>query len=142
MSDTPGADARQHRRFNVDVEATLIAADARKIPARTRDVSQTGICLVTAQGVTTGEIVQVVLVLAFGDNAFSEPLPLRARAVWSTNIAGAYQIGAMFHELDDNQAGYLELFLQYLDGTLAPKGNGAVRDDDDASPDDKDDPFK
>jgi hypothetical protein len=118
---------RKNRRFAVDVEATLDLPGER-LRARTRDISRAGICLLTDRPVAAGAILPVELVLAFGDDAYSEPLSLNARIVWCTNLDGTYQLGAMFDEVTDQQDGFLEMFLEYLDEALSPE-------------DDKDDPF-
>jgi hypothetical protein len=138
-------EARRHPRFSVDVEATVQVGPGRRVAARTRDVSRTGVCMITNEAIPVGSSLQIELVLAFGNNAFSEPLHLVARVVWCTGISGAYQVGAMYDELTEQQEGYLEMFLQFLDGTLAPRGVPGGDDDIDVTPpdpDDTDDPFK
>lgn len=140
------ADARRHPRFTVDVAAN-VSTRGNKLPARTRDVSRAGICLITEQTVAAGEPLSVSLVLAFGEESFSEPLRLTARVVWCTPIGKSFQVGAMFDDLSDEQDSFLDMFLQFLDGTLAPRGGGSGDDDDDQDDDaaaadaDKDDPF-
>ena len=139
-------ESRRYPRFSVDVEARVRAPDG-PLPARTRDVSRSGVCLVTSTRIDTGTDVELDLVLSFGGNAFSEPLSLRGRIVWCTPIAPSYQVGVMFDELTADQDTFLEMFLHFLDGTLAPKGApaGAEADDDEEappSPDVKDDPFR
>jgi hypothetical protein len=114
-----GNSTRKTRRFAIDVEATL-ALDGQPLRARTRDISSSGICLITERPVAAGAIVPVELVLAFGDDAYSEPLALSARIVWCTNLDGTYQVGAMFDEITDQQEGFLEVFLEYLDEALSP----------------------
>ena len=94
-----------------------------KITARTRDVSQTGICLVGDDPVNKTEVLAISLVLSFTNDARSEPLNVAGRVVWCTQIGDAYQIGAMFEELNEEQDNFLEMFLQFLDGTLAPRGS-------------------
>jgi len=149
MSDdaaAEGGDNRKHKRFSVEVEATVRTSTGIAVQAKTRDVSQTGICLISQEPVPPNDLLNVDLVLAFGDNAYSEPLALDARVVWCTKIGDAYQIGAMFEEVSEDQDNFLEMFLQFLDGTLAPKGvegYGGNGDDDDAPPDEieKDNPF-
>lgn len=145
MSET--TDMRRHPRFVVDVRARVSLRAGKRLDCRTRDVSRTGICLITETPMVAGEALRLDLVLAFGEDAFSEPLTLSARVVWCTPLSQSFQVGAMFDEITDEQDGYLEMFLQYLDGTLSPRG-GADRDDDDddgpapPSPNDKDDPFR
>lgn len=138
-------EARRHPRFSVDVEATVQIGASRPVAARTRDVSRTGVCLITNESISVGSTLRIELVLAFGNNAFSEPLNLAARVVWCTGISGSFQVGAMYDELTEQQEGYLEMFLQFLDGTLAPRGIPGTDDDIDVTPpdpDDTDDPFK
>lgn len=145
---SPEGDNRRHPRFSVDIEATVTLPEGDTVKARTRDLSQTGICLISEQALPGGAPVSIDLVLSFGNNAFSEPLRVDARVVWCTNIAGTYQVGAMFDELTDEQDGFLEMFLHFLDGTLAPKGVAGAEDErpepepEPESPEDKDDPFK
>ena len=141
----PDPENRRHRRFSVNVEATVGTKSNVRIVARTRDVSQTGICLIGNQSVAKGEVLTISLVLAFDGDTRSEPLDLSGRVVWCTRIGDAYQIGAMFEEMNDEQDNFLEMFLQFLDGTLAPRGaEGYSEPDDDKaeSPDDKDNPFR
>jgi hypothetical protein len=145
---------RRHPRFQVDVQATVHASDGRKLSARTRDLSRSGICLITGEALRSGEILHVELVLLIGARSESEPLPLRARVVWCTAIAGAFQIGAMFDRLSRREEGFLVMFLRYLDGSILPAGaemeSAEVLDehpDDESeaepsSPDDDDDPFR
>lgn len=133
-------DARKFRRFTVDVDASIMLSGATRIPARARDLSRTGICLIAAQGIERGQPLEVTLVLSFSNNAFSEPLRLRGRVVWCAAIAQSFQIGAMFEDVTEDQDGSLELFLHFLDGTLAPRGSDDPDGADDRLPGpDKDD---
>jgi PilZ domain-containing protein len=149
MKQPSRKDTRRHPRFNVDVEAQVQTAVGQRLAARTRDLSRSGICLITPTGLKPGQPLSVELVLAFGDNAFSEPLHLDAHVVWSTAISGQYQVGAMFDGLTDEHNEFLDMFLHFLDGTLAPQGvapSTAAEEnwDDEPSipPDVKDDPFR
>lgn len=144
----PLKETRRHPRFTVDVEATVHATSGGALVARTRDVSRTGICLITTTPIGVGTPLAVELVLSFGETR-SEPLRMQARVVWCTSIERAFQVGAMFDELDDQQESFLEMFLQYLDGTLAPRADlddvGAepeVEMPAPVPPDIKDDPFR
>jgi hypothetical protein len=123
---SPGTIPRQHRRFAVDVEATL-GSGAERQRARTRDISRVGICLIAGQPMTPGALVPLELVLAFGDDAYSEPLSLTARIVWCTKLEGSYQVGAMFDDVTDQQDGFLEMFLQYLGDAMSPDGEDEDR---------------
>jgi hypothetical protein len=146
---------RRHPRVSVDVQANVHTTDGRKLIARTRDLSRSGMCLITTCGLTSGEQLRIELVLLLGPTSSSEPLPLRARVVWCTPIAGAFQIGAMFDGVSTKEAAFLEMFLRYLDGTILPAGAEMeiICDDEPAAagkhaakgtppPDDKDDPFR
>jgi PilZ domain-containing protein len=145
MSAPPTKETRRHRRFNVDVEAVVHAASGDAFTARTRDLSHSGICLITSSALPGNSWVEIDLVLAFGDNAFSEPLRLDARVVWCTPIGDSFQVGAMFSELTQETAEFLDMFLRYLDGSLAPRGQGGEEEEereDTPPPDVKDDPFR
>jgi hypothetical protein len=139
-------DTRRHKRFTVDVEAVIHPSSGRAVSARARDLSRCGICLITSTPLQGNEWVDIELVLAFGDNAFSEPLRLAARVVWCTPIDQSFQVGAMFHELSDEHAEFLDMFLRYLDGSLAPRGREGGDEDEERDstppPDIKDDPFR
>lgn len=147
-------DLRRHPRVHVDVEANVHTSDGRKLTARTRDLSRSGICLVTSQALRSREQLRIELVLLLGPNTASEPLPLRARVVWCTPIAGAFQIGAMFDGISPKESSFLDMFMRYLDGTILPAGaemeslsaedEATVEEDitELAPVDDKDDPFR
>jgi hypothetical protein len=126
----PSTGQRRDRRYVVDVDATVHLPEGQPLKARTRDVSRNGICLVASQALPVGTQVNLELVLSFGNNSYSEPLTLTGRLVWCTNLAGSFQVGAMFEDLTDQQDQFLEMFLQYLDGTLSPQDEG----DDDPEP--------
>jgi hypothetical protein len=143
---------RRYPRVHVDVQANVQTVDGRKLIARTRDLSRSGICLITTAGIPSGEKLRIELVLLLGSASSSEPLVLRARVVWCTPIAKAYQVGAVFDALTPKESAFLEMFLRYLDGSILPAGAEMeiveVSDDDAdpapgaAVPDGKDDPFK
>jgi len=150
----PTENLRRYPRFHVDVQANVRTVDGRKLLARTRDLSRSGICLVTTEDLGSGASLGIELVLLLGPSSASEPLPLRARVVWCTAIGGAYQVGAMFDGLSAKESSFLDMFLRYLDGTILPAGAemDAIEDGDEStanedegrtpSPDVKDDPFR
>jgi hypothetical protein len=148
-------DLRRHPRVSVDVQANIHTADGRKLLARTRDLSRSGMCIITTSSLAAGEQLRVELVLLLGPTSSSEPLALSARVVWCTPISGAFQIGAKFDRLSVKETAFLDMFLRYLDGSLLPAGSEMeVLGDDEAAnasghdptetppPDVKDDPFK
>jgi len=143
----PPKETRRHPRFTVDVEAVVHATNGRRLAARTRDLSRSGICLITSSRLQGNEALVIELVLSFGNNAFSEPLKLKAHVVWCTAISKAFQVGAMFDHLSPDNSDFLDMFLHYLDGTLAPEGvleeeSNEPEPERTPPPDVKDDPFR
>ncbi len=121
MTEDARPSRRQHQRYNVDVQATVSVAN-EKLDARTRDMSRAGLCLVTTQPIARDTEVSLELVLTFGEDGVSEPLAIDGRVAWCTALFGAYQIGVKFVKVDDERAKYLNMFVGFLDGTLAPGG--------------------
>jgi hypothetical protein len=128
MTEAARPSRRQHQRYNVDVQATVSVAN-EKLDARTRDMSRAGLCLVTTQPIARDTEVSLELVLTFGEDGVSEPLRIDGRVAWCTALFGAYQIGVKFVKIDDERAKYLNMFVGFLDGTLAPGGMLGVPDD-------------
>ena len=135
---------RRYPRFSVDVQANVRTSDGRKLPARTRDLSRSGICLITTNALAQRDELLIDLILLFGPTSVSEPLPLRARVVWCTPISQAFQVGAMFEKLSRTEQSFLEMFLRYLDGSVLPVGAevSSVVESPESEPDQKDDPFR
>jgi len=115
---------RQHPRFNVDIKVG-VSVESVKFEARTRDMSRAGVCLVAVQPIPRETEISLELVLTFGDTGTSEPLTVLGRVAWCTALFGAYQIGVKFVKVDDDTARYLDMFVGFLDGTLAPGGMGS-----------------
>ena len=130
---------REHPRFNVDIQVAVSVAD-EKFAARTRDMSRAGLCLIGEQPIPADTEISLELVLTFGEAGTSEPLKMIGRVAWCTAMFGAYQIGVKFVKLDDDRARYLDMFLGFLDGTLAPDG-GTFSGEEEALAADPDDPF-
>jgi hypothetical protein len=148
-------DLRRHPRVHVDVQANIRTSDGRKLVARTRDLSRSGMCIISNSALAAGEQLRIELVLLLGPSSTSEPLALSARVVWCTPISGAFQIGAKFDSLSRKEAAFLDMFMRYLDGSILPAGaEMEVIGEDEPSqdepndqaltspPDVKDDPFK
>jgi hypothetical protein len=130
---------REHPRFNVDIQVGVSVAD-EKFAARTRDMSRAGVCVIGEQPIPADTEISLELVLTFGETGTSEPLKMLGRVAWCTALFGAYQIGVKFVKLDDDRARYLDMFLGFLDGTLAPDG-GTFSGEEEALAADPDDPF-
>ncbi len=146
---------RRHPRVSVDLQADIHTSDGRRLAARTRDISRSGICIITSSPLSPGGRLRIELVLLLGPSSSSEPLQISARVVWCTAISGSFQIGAKFDKLSAKDASFLDMFLRYLDGSILPAGaemeviiddESPASSDDDAPktlpPDVKDDPFK
>ena len=112
---------RQHPRYNVDVQVAVSVAKQR-FAAHTRDVSRAGLCLVAAEPIARDTEVALQLVLTGGEEGTSEPLQILGRVAWCTKLFGAYQIGVKFVKVDEEREKYLDMFVGFLDGTLAPGG--------------------
>lgn len=121
MTDAARPSRRQHPRYNVDVQVAVSVAN-EELDARTRDISRAGLCLIASQPIARETEVSLELVLTFGDDGVSEPLHIVGCVAWCTALFGAYQIGVKFVKIDDERAKYLDMFVGFLDGTLAPAG--------------------
>lgn len=132
---------RQHPRFQADIQVSVTVGD-RAFPARTRDISRSGVCLISTEEIAHDADVAVELVLSFAAGGVSEPLRLSGRTAWCTAMFGSYQVGLMFVDVGDEQARYLEMFMGLLDGTTdAEDPFGNDREDTDRRSD-PDDPFR
>ena len=129
---------REHPRFNVDIQVAVTVADA-KFAARTRDMSRAGLCLIGEQPIAADSEISLELVLTFGEAGTSEPLKVIGRVAWCTAMFGSFQIGVKFVKVDDDLARYLDMFVGFLDGTLAP--GDVFSGEDEARAADPDDPF-
>ncbi|MCD6497246.1 MAG: PilZ domain-containing protein [Deltaproteobacteria bacterium] len=118
MSTTQGFTKRRaHPRFAVDMDAHVLV-DGQSLSARTRDLSRGGICFILPVSMKVGSNFTVQLSLVFGENAFSEPLVLVGKIIWSTKVEDGFQIGAAFVSLDDEVRQYLNMFLNFLENGL------------------------
>lgn len=106
-------DNRQHHRFAIELDAEIRTAE-KLVMGRTADVSQGGFCLLAGEELRIGAACEVKLALVFSDNEFSEQLALPATVVWCTRVQDAYQIGLKFGGLAPQDAGYLRLFMNFL----------------------------
>lgn len=140
----PAPNARKESRHSVDVSARLTVA-GKKVAVRTRDISRSGICLISETDVPRDQEVAISLVLSLGTDATSEPLDLPGLTAWCTPMFGKFQIGIRFVSLDGDHRRYLDLFMRFLEGEVGPSAkegdSGEIRAAA-AVPDDKDDPFR
>ena len=138
MTEAARPSRRQHQRYNVDVQAT-VSVQSGKLDARTRDMSRAGLCLIASQPIARETEVSLELVLTFGEDGVSEPLKIDGRVAWCTALFGSYQIGVKFAKVDGERARYLDMFVGFLDGTLAP--GDLFSGEEEALAVDPDDPF-
>jgi hypothetical protein len=131
---------RQHPRFNVDVQVAVSVAN-ESFAAHTRDISRAGLCLIATQPIARETEVSLEMVLTFGNDGVSEPLSILGRVAWCTALFGSYQIGVKFVKIDDERAKYLDMFVGFLDGTLAPGGLFSEEEARHPAAPDPDDPF-
>jgi PilZ domain len=134
------ASRRQYPRFHVDIQVG-VSCDARSVSARTRDISRSGLCLVSTEALARDKEIGIELVLTFGGGGLSEPLHIFGRVVWCTAMFGHYQIGVMFVKVDGDQTRNLAMFIGFLDGSI---NAGELYPGDDETtdrPTDPDDPF-
>ena len=130
-------DARQHPRFPVDLQVS-VALKERQLSARTRDLSRSGLCLVSQHAIPMEARIEIRVVLRFAAGGHSEPLPLVGRVVWCTPLFGAFQIGVMFVDVNRERARQLQMLVAILDGSP-----GEPTDDEDTDRRrDPDDPFQ
>jgi hypothetical protein len=139
----PKRDSRREQRRSVDINATISVA-GRVVVARTRDISRSGICLISDTEISRDTELQIQLVLSLGPDTMSEPLLVTGRTIWCTPMFGKFQIGAMFVHLDADRRRFLELFMRFIDGDVSPVGHEPAADPAESRelPEDKDDPFR
>jgi hypothetical protein len=130
---------RQHPRFPVDLQVAVSLGEQR-LAARTRDISRSGLCLVSQRAIPLDTAIRVEMVLAFANGGYSESLNFAGRVVWCTSLFGSYQLGVIFMGVERERARHLDMFIGLLDGSLAP-GEIDGDDEDTDRPIDPDDPF-
>jgi hypothetical protein len=110
---------REHPRVEVAVGAEVAFGRDDSVPARTHDVSLSGVRLVMSRQVTDGEPLAVSLFLTEDgvEDALAEPLALKAIAVWSseTDEQGVYTVGCRFIAVREADKERLGSFLKRLE---------------------------
>ena len=107
---------RRAPRFATD--AIIVVGEGEdEARGRCMNLSRGGLCSeFESAAVATGETHTLRLSLVFEEDVESEPLSLKARAVWCTQLGDIWQVGFQFLPLEDAQASFLEMFLRYLEG--------------------------
>src|SRR5215831_310405 len=87
---------RAHPRYALEIDAEL-RVGARRLPARTKNISRGGVALAAGEELPVGSGVTISLSLVFEEQSMSEPLPLQGRVVWCSPIGpGEFQLGIVF----------------------------------------------
>ncbi len=112
---------RQAPRFASDATLVVIedTSDPNGLPGTTTEgrcvnVSRGGLCSELTAKVALGQPCELQMSLVFEEDVQSEPLTLRARAVWCTDLGEVWQVGFQFLAMDNAQSSYLQMFLRYL----------------------------
>jgi hypothetical protein len=135
-------DSRREQRRAIDINVT-VSVGGTKHGARTRDISRSGLCLLSDTEITRDTDLELRLVLSLGNQNMSEPLMVGGRSVWCTALFGKFQVGVMFADLDDEQLRFLDLFMRFIDGDVRPAGyDPGPEPSPPERPEDKDDPFR
>ena len=138
----PRRETRREQRRAVDINAT-VSIDGRVVVVRTRDMSRSGICLISDTEIPRDSELEIKLVLSLGTDTMSEPLRVQGRAIWCTALFGKFQVGVMFVRLDAERRRFLDLFMRFIDGDVSPAGHEPASAEKPAEPpEDKDDPFR
>ncbi len=107
---------RREARFDIEVAAEIYTAHA-VLPANTRNLSKTGVCLDLTDGLEEGSVVGVSLFFTSDgiEDPDAEPLNIKASVIWCTERDDSgYSAGAHFQELTEENASQLDEFLTAL----------------------------
>lgn len=127
---TATKDRRSNPRFACDVEAEVRLDDGRILPARTQDISFSGICVVATEPVTPRSRATFALRLVM-EWAETEPVELPGVVVWCTRTRDGHQVGARFdpQAMGEDAWQRLDVFLRFLMGELSmPRGDEVAPD--------------
>lgn len=111
-------------RFACDLEATLEVVGRPAVVGLAREISTTGICILTETPVSPGSDTNVHLRLIL-DWAESETLTLPAQILWSTRTEGHFQIGVAFGQMPVERWQRLDILLRFIAGEIALDPNRA-----------------
>lgn len=105
-------------RFVCDLEAVVEVIGRQTVRGLVRDISGSGLCVLTDIPVPAGSETNVHLRLIL-DWAESETLTLPARTLWLTRTSGHFQVGAAFGQMTVERWQRLEVLLRFLLGEIA-----------------------
>ncbi|MDD5308168.1 MAG: PilZ domain-containing protein [Deltaproteobacteria bacterium] len=111
-----GLEQRGAQRFEVNVSAEVYTGEA-VLPATTRNLSRTGVCLDLDRGLAEGTTVGVSLFLTSDgiEDPDVEALNVKAEVMWCTERDDrGFSAGARFDRLSDEHNGALDHFLKTI----------------------------
>lgn len=103
-------------RFSVEVSAEVYTPGA-VLPATTRNLSTTGVCLDLTNGLKEGSTVGVSLFFTSDgiEDPDAEPLNIKADIIWcAQRDADSYSVGASFKDMNEGARNLLSDFLTAL----------------------------
>ncbi len=110
---------RNAARFEVEVAAEVYSANAAVLPANTRNLSNTGCCIETTQGLEENSTIGVSLFLTTDgiEDPDTEPLNVKAVVMWATEVdESGFTAGVRFEDMTEENTVLLQQFLEALAG--------------------------
>ncbi|MCP4606775.1 MAG: PilZ domain-containing protein [Proteobacteria bacterium] len=107
---------RRTARFDIEVAAEVYTPN-EVLPANTRNLSNTGVCLDITKAIREGSVVGVSLFFTSDgiEDPDMEPLNLKANVIWCTERDDSgYSVGAHFDEMTSEHIAMLAEFLSAL----------------------------
>jgi hypothetical protein len=113
----PGPELRRAIRYNIDVSAEIYTADA-VLPASTRNLSDSGVCVDIARPLAEDVDIGVSLFLVTDgiEDPDAEPVNVRARVIWcSEREDTGFSAGMRFEGIGEAEIGAISSFLTRLE---------------------------
>jgi c-di-GMP-binding flagellar brake protein YcgR len=107
------SEQRRAKRYDVEIAAEVYTTEA-VFSAQTRNLSESGICLIIEELISEGTVVGLSLFLTMDgiEDPDQEPLNIKAEVVWCTEQDDSgYMAGAQFAEITAEQDSSLKRFL-------------------------------
>jgi len=105
-------------RFACDLEATIEVPGRPPVAGLAREISTTGVCVLTEIPVSPGSDANVHLRLIL-EWAESETLTLPGQVLWSTRTEGHFQVGVAFGQMPVERWQRLDILLRFIAGEIA-----------------------
>jgi len=112
-----GIDQRHAARYNIEVSAEVYTPNA-VLPAKTRNLSETGVCFDVSQELVENFTVGVSLFLISDgiEDPDAEPLNIKANVIWcSQRDDEGFSAGLRFENIDSSGIETIKGFLAQLD---------------------------